>query len=99
MLRDLKGFVEKNEGKFYLTLVFKDNCNECYENVRRVVKKLVGTDDLSKDYYVAEFEFESSDDVRGMIDISRVALVIRAVLVDGCYYLQIYLNYCEYEQL
>ena len=33
VISDLKGFIEENDGKLYLTLVFDGNCNECYENV------------------------------------------------------------------
>ena len=98
VIRDLNRFIEENGGKLYLTVAFDGNCNECYENVWRVVTKLVGTSELAKDYYVVEFD--SRDNVRGMVRIKSVVLIIRSVLVtDVAYYQQIYLNYCEYESI
>ena len=98
VIRDLKGFIEENNGKLYLTLVFDGNCNECYKNVWRAIMKLVGTSESAKDYYVVRFD--SEDNARGMVKIKSVALIIRKVLVvDGAYYPQIYLNYCEYEPI
>ena len=42
--------------------------------------------------------FESDDDISGMIDISSMTVIIKAVLKDsGVFYPQICLNYCAYD--
>ena len=41
--------------------------------------------------------FESSDDVRGMININSMTIIVKAVFKDGAlYYPQVCLNYCAY---
>ena len=42
--------------------------------------------------------FESSDDVRGMININSMTIIVKAVFKDGAlYYPQVCLNYCAYD--
>ena len=42
--------------------------------------------------------FESSDDVVGMINISTMTIIVKAVFMDGAnYFPQVCLNYCKYE--
>ena len=52
--------------------------------------------DFDKDYNV--IMFESSDDVRGMININSMTIIVKAIFKDGAlYYPQACLNYCAYD--
>ena len=67
-----------------------------YDKVWNEIKNLCEIDSLGKSYDV--IMFESDDDVSGMIDISSVTVIIKAVLKDrGVFYPQICLNYCAYD--
>ena len=67
-----------------------------YDKVWKEIKKLSEIDSFGKSYDV--IMFESDDDVSGMIDISSMAVIIKAVLKDsGVFHPQICLNYCAYD--
>ena len=61
------------------------------------IERLCGVvNDFDKDYNV--IMFESSVDVRGMININNMTVIVKAVFKDGAlYYPQVWLNYCAYD--
>ena len=93
---DVKGFIEEISGAKYLTVSFLDK-NFIYDSLWKEIGKLCGVvNDFDKDYNV--IMFESSDDVRGMINISTMTVIVKAVFKDGDnYFPQVCLNYCKYE--
>ena len=93
---DVKEFIEENSGAKYLTVSFL-NKDFMYDRVWKKIGRLCGVvNDFDKDYNV--IMFESSDDVRGMININSMAIIVKAVFKDGAlYYPQVYLNYCAYD--
>ena len=93
---DVKGFIEEISGAKYLTVSFLDK-NFIYDSLWKEIGKLCGVvNDFDKDYNV--IMFESSDDVSGMINISTMTVIVKAVFKDGDnYFLQVCLNYCKYE--
>ena len=68
-----------------------------YDRVWKEIGKLCGVvNDFDKDYSV--IMFESSGDVRDMININSMTIFVKAVFKDGAlYYLQVCLNYCAYD--
>ena len=93
---DVRGFIEENNGAKYLTFSLRSkNC--MYDNLWKEIKKLCGiVNDFDKDYNV--IMFESSDDVNGMINISTMTIIVKAVFKDGAnYFPQVCLSYCKYE--
>ena len=111
VLDNLKGFIEVNDGRKYLTMIFWSDASETstannvsddqklmYDNAWEEIKKVIdnGVDDFSEDYGV--IMFDSVDDVVGMINISSMTVIIRSVFCkDNCFYPQIHLNYCSYD--
>ena len=111
VLDNLKGFIEVNDGRKYLTMIFWSDASETstannvsddqklmYDNAWEGIKKVIdnGVDDFSEDYGV--IMFDSIDDVVGMINISSMTVIIRSVFCkDNCFYPQIHLNYCSYD--
>ena len=93
---DVKGFIEENRGAKYLTVRFLDK-NFMYDSVWKEIGRLCGVvNDFDKDYNV--IMFESSNDIVGMINISTMTIIVKAVLKDGAnYFPQVCLNYCKYE--
>ena len=94
---NIRGFIEENSGAKYLTIVFpKENQRFMYDKVWKEIKKLCEIDIFGKSYDV--IMFKSDDNVSGMIDISSMTVIIKAVLRDsGVFYPQICLNYCPYD--
>ena len=111
VLDNLKGFIEVNDGRKYLTMIFWSDASETstannvsddqklmYDNAWEGIKRVIdnGVDDFSEDYGV--IMFDSVDDVVGMINISSMTVIIRSVFCkDNCFYPQIHLNYCSYD--
>ena len=93
---DVKGFIEENSGDKYLTVSFL-NKDFMYDRVWKKIGGLCGVvNDFDKDYNV--IMFESSDDVRGMININSMTIIVKAVFKDSAlYYPQVCLNYCAYD--
>ena len=93
---DVKGFIEENSGAKYSTVSFL-NKNFMYDRVWKEIGRLCGVvNDFDKDYNV--IMFESSDDVKGMININSMTITVKAVFKDGAlYYPQVCLNYCAYD--
>ena len=93
---DVKGFIEENSGAKYLTVSFL-NKDFMYDRVWKKIGGLCGVvNDFDKDYNV--IMFESSDDVRGMININSMTIIVKAVFRDSAlYYPQVCLNYCAYD--
>ena len=93
---DVRGLVEENSGAKYLTFSLR-NKNYVYDNFWKEIKKLFGVvNDFDKDYNV--IMFESDDDVSGMINISTMTIIVKAVFKDGDnYFPQVCLSYCKYE--
>ena len=92
MFKDLKN----NSGAKYLTVSFL-NKDFVYDRVWKEIGRLYGVgNDFDKDYNVTMFE--SSDDVRGMININSMTIIVKAFFKDGAlYYPQVCLNYCVYD--
>ena len=99
VLDNLKGFIEVNDGRKYLTMIFSSEDQKLmYDSVWEGIKKVIdnGIDDCSKDYGV--IMFDSVDDVVGMINISSMTVITRSVLCkNNCFYPQIHLNHCSYD--
>ena len=56
-----------------------------YDRVWKEIGRLCGlVNDFDKDYNV--IMFESSDDVRGMININSTTIIVKAVFKDGALY-------------
>ena len=93
---DVKGFIEEKSGAKYLTVSFLDK-KFMYGSVWKEIGRLCGVvNDFDKDYN--GIMFESSDNVVGMINISNMAIIVKAVLKDGSnYFPQVCLNYCQYD--
>ena len=90
---DVKGFIEDSSGAKYLTVSFLSK-DFMYDRVWKEIGGLCGVvNDFDKDYNV--IMFESSDDVRGMININSMTIIAKVVFKDGAlYYAQVCLNYC-----
>ena len=71
------------------------NC--AYDNLWKEIGKLCGViNDFDKDFNV--IMFESDDDVSGNINISTMAIIVKAVFKDGAnYFRQVCLSHCKYE--
>ena len=81
---DVKGFFQENSGAKYLTVSFV-NKEFMYDRVWKEIGRLCGlVNDFDKDYNV--IMFESSDDVRGMININSTSIIVKAVFKDGALY-------------
>ena len=81
---DVKGFFQENSGAKYLTVSFV-NKEFMYDRVWKEIGRLCGlVNDFDKDYNV--IMFESSDDVRGMININSTTIIVKAVFKDGALY-------------
>ena len=93
---DAKGFIEENSGAKYLTVSFRSK-NFMYDNLWKEIRKLCGVvNDFDKDYNV--IMFESDDNVSGMINISTMTIIVKAVFKDGAnYFPQVCLSYCKCE--
>ena len=93
---DARGFIEDNSGAKYLTFSLK-NKNCVYDNLWKEIKELYEiVNDFDKGYNV--IMFESDDNVSGMINISTMTIIVKAVLKDAVnYFPQVCLNYCKYE--
>ena len=93
---DVRGFIEENSGAKYVTYSFR-NKNYVCDNLWKEIKKLCGVvNDFDKDYNV--IMFESDDDVSGMINISSMTIIVKAIFKDGAnYFPQVCLSYCKYE--
>ena len=92
---DVKGFIEENSAAKYLTVSFL-NKNVMYTREWDEIKKLCRIDAFSKYYSV--MMFESSKDVVGMINISTMTIIVKAVFRNGSnYFPQVCLNYCSYD--
>ena len=93
---EVKGFTEENSGAKYLTVSFRGK-KFMYDNSWKEIGKLCGVvNDFDKDYNV--IMFESDDDVSGMINISTMTIIVKAVFKDGVnYFPQACLRYCKYE--
>ena len=96
VIDDVKGFIEENSGAKYLTVNFLSK-SFMYDSVRKEIGRLCRVvNDFDKDYNV--IMCESSDDVVGMINISTMTIIVKAVFKDGAnYFPQVCLNYCKYE--
>ena len=94
---DARGIIENNSGAKYLTFTLRNGMNCVYDNLWKEICKLCGVvNDFDKDYYV--IMFESDDDVSGMINISTMTIIVKAVFKDGAnYFPQVCLSYCKYE--
>ena len=94
---DARGFIENNSGAKHLTFSLRNGMNCVYDNLGKEIGKLCGVvNDFDKDYNV--IMFESDDDVSGMINISTVTIIVKAVFKDGAnYFPQVCLSYCKYE--
>ena len=97
IIDNIRGFIEKNSGTKYLTFAFlKENQRPLYDRVWQGIGKLCNVDSFGKSYDV--IMFKSDDDVSGMINISSMTVIIKAVFKDGgVFYPQICLNYCAYD--
>ena len=93
---DVRGFIEENSGAKYVTFSLR-NKNYVCDNLWKEIKKLCGVvNDFDKDYNV--IMFESDDDVSGMINISSMTIIVKAIFKDGAnYFPQVCLSYCKYE--
>ena len=93
---EAKRFIEENSGAKYLTVSFRSK-NYIYDNLWKEIKKLCGVkNDFDKDFNV--IIFESDDDVSGMINISTMTIIVKAVFKDGVnYFPRVCLSYCKYE--
>ena len=93
---DVRGFIEENSGSKYLTFSLRKQ-NFMYDSLWKENKKLCEVvNDFDKDYNV--IMFESSDDVSGMIYISTMTIIVKAVFKDGVnYFPQVCLSYCKNE--
>ena len=93
---DVRGFIEENSGAKYLTFSLR-NKYYVYDNLWKEIGKLCGVvNDFDKDFNV--IMFESDDDVSGMINISTMTIIVKAVFKDGAnYFPQVCLSYCKYE--
>ena len=93
---DARGFIEENSGAKYLTFSFRRK-NYMYDNLWKEIGKLCGVvNDFDKDYNV--IMFESDHDVSGMINISTMTIIVKAVFKDGAnYFPQVCLSHCKYE--
>ena len=64
--------------------------------MKDIVRPCGVVNDFDKDYNV--IMFESSDDVRGIININSMTIIVNAVFKDSAlYYPQVCLNYCAYD--
>ena len=93
---DVEGFIEEYSGAKYLTVNFLGK-NFMYDSVWKEIGRLCGViNDFDKDNRV--IMFESRDDVVGMINISTMTIIVKAVFKDSAnYFPQVCLNYCKYE--
>ena len=99
VLDNLKGFIEVNDGRKCLKMIFSSEDQKLmYDSVWKGIKKVIdnGIDDFSKNYGI--IMFDSVEDVVGMMNISFMTVIKRSVLCkDSCFYPQIHLNYCSYD--
>ena len=94
---DARGFIEENSGAKYLTFSLRNGMNCVYDNLWKEIGRSCGAvNDFDKDYNV--IMFESDDDASGMINISTMTIIVKAVFKDGAnYFPQVCLSYYKYE--